>query len=27
VVELIGGSLTVRVDVGGGWWEFAFVKQ
>ena len=27
VVELVGGSLTVRIDVGGGWWEFDFVKE
>jgi len=29
VVELIGGSLTIRIDVGNGdaWWEFDFVKN
>ena len=29
VVELIGGSLKIRIDVGSGdaWWEFDFVKE
>jgi hypothetical protein len=29
VFELIGGSLTVRIDVGAGdaWWEFRLVKE
>ena len=27
VVELIGGTLTVRIDIGGGWWEFDLVKE
>jgi len=27
VVELIGGSLTVRIDYGGGWWEYDLVKE
>ena len=27
VVELIGGSLTVRISTGGGWWEFDLVKE
>ena len=27
VVELVGGSLTVRIDVGGGWWEFGLVQE
>ena len=26
VVELIGDNLTVRVDVGGGWWEFRLAR-
>lgn len=26
VVELIGNSLTVRIDVGGGWWEFRLTR-
>ena len=26
VVELVGDSLTVRVDVGGGWWEFRLTR-
>ncbi|MDH5619437.1 MAG: hypothetical protein OEZ11_12440, partial [Gammaproteobacteria bacterium] len=26
VVELLGNSLTVRVDVGGGWWEFRLTR-
>jgi hypothetical protein len=27
VFELIGGSLTVRIDYGGGWWEYRLVKE
>ena len=29
VVELIGGALTIRIDVGSGdaWWEFDFVRE
>ena len=27
VVELIGDSLTVRIDYGGGWWEYDLVKE
>jgi len=27
VVELIGDSMTVRISIGGGWWEFDFVRQ
>ena len=27
VVELIGDSLTVRINFGPGWWEFDFVKE
>ena len=27
VVELIDGSLTIRIDVGGGWWEFELAKE
>ena len=26
VVELIGDSLTVRIDYGGGWWEYRLVR-
>ena len=26
VVELVGNSLTVRIDVGGGWWEFRLTR-
>ena len=26
VVELVGDSMTIRIDVGGGWWEFAFKR-
>jgi hypothetical protein len=27
VVELIEGSMTVRINVGGGWWEFELAKD
>ena len=27
VVELIGGSLIVRIDYGGGWWQYELVKE
>ncbi|MCJ7590683.1 MAG: hypothetical protein MUO51_04960, partial [Woeseiaceae bacterium] len=27
VVELVGGSMTIRIDVGGGWWEFDLLKE
>ncbi len=27
VVEVIGDAMTVRIDVGGGWWEYDLVKQ
>ncbi len=27
VVELVGDSLTVQIDVGGAWWEYRFVKE
>jgi hypothetical protein len=27
VVELIGSSLTVRIDYGGGWWQYELVKD
>ena len=27
VVELVGGALTIRIDVGGGWWEFDLIKD
>ena len=27
VVELIGDSLTVRINFGVGWWEFDFVRE
>jgi len=27
VVELVGGSLTIRIDVGGGWWEFDLLQR
>ena len=26
VVDIIGNSLTVRINVGGGWWEFVFER-
>ena len=27
VVELVGDSMTVRIDVGGGWWEYDLVRE
>jgi len=27
VVELVGDSMTVRIDIGGGWWEYDLVKE
>ncbi len=27
VVELVGGSMTIRINVGGGWWEFDLLKE
>ena len=27
VVELVGDSLTVRIDIGGGWWEYDLVRE
>ena len=27
VAELVGDSMTVRIDVGGAWWEFDFIKE
>jgi len=27
VVELVGDSMTVRIDYGGGWWEYDLVRQ
>ena len=27
VVELVGSSLTIRIDYGGGWWEYVLLKE
>jgi hypothetical protein len=27
VVDVIGSSLTIRINVGGGWWEFDLIKD
>ena len=27
VVELVGDSLTVRIDYGGGWWEYRLSRE
>jgi hypothetical protein len=27
LVELVGDSVTFRIDYGGGWWEFHLLKE